>query len=236
VQVALLRVGIDSGCGGMQGPLFQDKSFEYLPIPDDFDIDDRTYGNTPGRKRGRLVEYFPESRREKMGNKSIHLDPEFSTFTYGDPTPPKAGLRNLQSGDLLVFYCGLEGWDFFSPPALYIMGYFEILRAGKALSYSTKETETHFGANFHVKHREIYEEQKNNLVLVEGSGNSRLLEKAVCISEMGNDRSGRPLKVLSKEMQKIFGDFDGKISIQRSPTRWVKPEYVDRAAEYVKSL
>jgi hypothetical protein len=37
-------------------------------------------------------------------------------------------------------------------------------------------------------------------------------------------------------MQKIFGDFDGKISIQRSPTRWVKPEYVEKAAEFVKSL
>ena len=226
MQVVLLRIGIDSGCGGIQGPLFQDGSFEYVPIPDDFAHDNRTYGNKDGQKGIKLIEYFPEKRRDKMRSKSIHFDPEFSTFTYGDPTPPKAGLRNLQPGDLLVFYCGLEGWDFESSAALYIIGYFEILKAGKAFGFSASEIETHFSKNFHVMHREIYEKQKNELVLVKGSENSRLLEKAVCISEMGHDRSGRELKVLSKEMQKIFGDFDGKISIQRSPPRWVYPDYV----------
>ena len=48
----------------------------------------------------------------------IHNDPEFETFTDGDPTVPKRGLRNLAKGDLLVFYAGLEGWDFHCDPAL----------------------------------------------------------------------------------------------------------------------
>ena len=56
-----------------------------------------------------LVDYFPSSRQEKMRSQSLHLDPEFTTFTYGDPTPPKSGLRRLGPGDLLVFYCGLKG-------------------------------------------------------------------------------------------------------------------------------
>jgi hypothetical protein len=137
---------------------------------------------------------------------------------------------------MLIFYCGLEGWDFKSWPALYLMGYFEILAAGKTTDFSSKELETLFGENYHVKHHDIFERQKKELILIKGSSKSRLLNKAVCISEIGHDRLGRPLKVISTKMQKIFGDFDGKISFQRSPTRWVKSSYVKRAAEFVRSL
>jgi hypothetical protein len=236
MQIAILRIGIDAGAGGIQGPLFRDGTFEYIPIPDGFGKDDRTYGNTKGRYGKKLVEYFPESRKTKITNQSIHFDPEFATFTYGDPTPPKAGLRNLQQGDMLFFYCGLEGWDFKSRPALYLMGYFEVLTAGRATDFSANELKTLFSKNFHVKHRDIFNRQKRNLILVKGSSQSRLLNKAVGISDVGRDRSGRPLKVLSARMQKIFGDFGGKISFQRSPTRWVEPLYVKRAVEFMRSL
>jgi hypothetical protein len=236
MKVAMVRIGIDTGSGGIHGPLFQDGTFEYIPIPDGFGKDERTYGNTTGRHGKKLVEYFPETRQAKFVNQAIHFDPEFNTYTYGDPTSPKAGLRHLQQGDMLIFYFGLGGWDFTSWPALYLMGYFEILAAGKASEFSSTELETLFSENYHVRHRDIYEHQKRDLVLVKGSSESRLLKKAVCISEIGRDRLGRPLKVLSVEMQKTFGDFDGKISFQRSPTRWVYPEYVTRAVEYMRSL
>jgi hypothetical protein len=236
MKVAMVRIGIDTGSGGIHGPLFRDDTFEYIPIPDGFGKDERTYGNTTGRYGKKLVEYFPETRKAKVANQAIHFDPEFTTFTYGDPTPPKAGLRHLQQGDMLIFYCGLEGWDFKSWPALYLMGYFEILVAGRTSDFSANELETLFYENYHVKHRDIYECQKGELILVKGSSQSHLLKKAVCISEIGRDRSGRPLKVLSAEMQKIFGDFDGKISFQRSPTRWVKSAHVTRAAEFIRSI
>jgi hypothetical protein len=236
MKVAMVRVGIDSGSGGMQGPLFKDGSFEYIPIPDGFCIDSRTYGNTKGRHGRCLIDYFPASHRNKMAQQPIHYDPEFETFTYGDPTAPKAGLRHLESGDVLVFYCGLAGWDFKSEPALYLIGYFEILTARRAADFSPDELQDLLGFNFHVRHSIIYERQKDDLVLVKGSSNSRLLSKAVLISTTGKDRSGRPLKVLSREIQQVFGDFDGRISIQRSPTRWIKPDFVQKAAEYVRSL
>lgn len=237
MKVAMLRIGIDAGSGGMQGPLYRDGTFEYIPIPDGFGKDERTYGNTTGKHGKKLVEYFPEVRRAKMKDQAIHLDPEFDTFTYGDPTPPKAGLRNLQQGDMLIFYCGLEGWgDFKSPPALYLMGYFEIMAARRASAFPESEMQNLFSKNYHVKHRDIYERQKRDLVLVKGSFQSRLLNKAVCLSVIGQDRIGRPLKVLSPEMQKVFGGFDGKISFQRSPTRWVDTAFVIRAAEFMRAL
>jgi len=73
-------------------------------------------------------------------------------------------------------------------------------------------------------------------VSVKGGSGSRLLTKAVKISVMGRDRAGKPLKVLSPEMQQIFGDFDGKLSFQRSPTRWVANEHVPGAACFVREL
>lgn len=238
MKVAMLRVGVDTGTtsGGIHGPLFQDGSFEYIPILDGFGVDARTYGNTIGRKGRKLVEYFPKPRQAKMSSKSIHFDPEFTTFTYGDPTSPKAGLRHLEIGDMLIFYCGLEGWNFESKPALYLIGYFEVLTAGRVSEFSSDELQNLFEENFHVRHQSIYEKQKANLVVVKGSEKSRLLKKAVLMSAIGQDRTGKPLKVLSPEMQKIFGDFKGRISFQRSPTRWVDSAYVEKAVQFMRSL
>lgn len=237
MKVAMVRIGIDTGSGGIHGPLFRDGTFEYLPIPDGLRKDERTYGNRSGRHGRKLIEYFPKPRQTKMADHAIHVDPEFETFTYGDPTSPKAGLRHLEQGDMLIFYCGLAGWgDFQSPPALYLMGYFEVLAAGRATDFSSTDLYRLFAENYHVRHRDVYEDQKQKLVLVKGSLESRLLAKAKCISTMGQDRLGRPLKVLSPEMQQILGDFDGKISFQRSPTRWVAPTYTSQAAEFMRTL
>ncbi len=236
MKVAMVRVGIDTGSGGIHGPLFQDGSFEYVPIPDDFHIDERTYGNTLGRRGEPFVTYFPRSRQQHIMDQSLHYDPEFQTFTYGDPTSPKAGLRRLERGDMLIFYCGLQGWGIESAPALYLMGYFEIEAAGRASDFESADLIGMFANNFHVRHPNVYTAQRDRLVLVKGSSNSRLLKTAVRISEMGSDRSGKPLKVLSSQMQKVFGQFGGKLSFQRSPTRWVDTAYLKQAVDFVRSL
>jgi hypothetical protein len=241
-QVVLLRVGVDSACGGIQGPLFEDGTFEFICIPDGRTVSAHMYGNTMGRFGQPLVHYFPESRRKSMAARSIHLDPEFETFTYGDPTSPERSLRYLAQGDFLVFYCGLQEWDSENEryrrgtTALYLAGYFEVALAGMASDFDKRALEAEFGNNFHVHHRSIFKVQKDDLVLVKGKSNSRLLRKAHRISGMGLDRAGKPLKVLSREMQKVFGTFGGCNSIQRSPPRWVLPEFVDKAIGFLKDL
>ena len=171
-----------------------------------------------------------------MKDQPIHFDPEFETFTYGDPTSPKARLRELEPGDFLIFYCGLQGFDYESEPHLYIMGFFEVKKAGEAEEFENNELFELFGKNFHVKHQQIFEEQKERLVLVKGSNNSRLLNKAVKISAYGQDKSGKPLKIISNEMQKVFGDFGGKVSIQRSPPRWIDDAFVNRTINFIQTL
>jgi hypothetical protein len=236
VKVALLRVGIDSGCGGMQGPLFRDGTFEFIPIPDDRLLDDRTYANMRGRTGRSLVEFFPSRRQQRMANQPMHVDPEFETFTYGDPTPPKKGLRHLTKGDLLIFYAGLEGFDFESPPALYIIGYFEVELAGLATEFSDAAIRRNFARNFHVRHRALFEKQKQELVLVKGGKGSRLLKKAHLLSETITLPGKAPLKKMTARLRAIFGDFGGRHSFQRSPTRWIEPAFVSSAVRYVRTL
>jgi len=69
------------------------------------------YGNTKGRHRRFLYEYWPGKKQDGYRKRAIHFDPEFKTFTYGDPTGPKRSLRELQHGDILVFYAGLQPWS-----------------------------------------------------------------------------------------------------------------------------
>jgi len=212
-------------------------NFEYIPIPDGTGTDSRTYGTEFGEHGRKFVDYFPLSRHETMMLQSIHYDPEFGTFTYGDPTSLKARLRYLERGDLLIFYCGLQGWgDCPAKPMLYIMGYFEVAMAGRASRIGELEVRRQFSENFHVRHPRIYSKDEDRLVLVKGGRGSRLLNRAVLMSQAGKDRRGRSLKVLSREMRKIFGDFEGRVSIQRSSPRWVRPEFVGTAAEFVRSL
>ena len=241
-QVVLLRVGIDSGCGGIQGPLFADGTFALICIPDRKRVSIHTYGNIVGRNGEPVVKYFPEARRKVMAVQTVHVDPEWETFTYGDPTPPKRSLRHLQPGDFLVFYCGLQEWDAecewngHHRPGLYLAGYFEVALAGLAGDFKRKVLRSEFGKNFHVRYPWVFEQQKDDLVLVKGGPGSRLFSKARQISVEGKDRAGKPLKVLSPTMQKIFGAFEGRISIQRSPPRWVEPRFVDRAIGFLKEL
>lgn len=240
MQVVLLRVGVDTGSGGIHGPLFKDGSFEYVPISDEFNgrgVSNQTYGNTKGEHSKRpLLYYFPERLQQKRQDTPIHYDPEFETFTYGDPTAPKRGLRKLEKGDLLVFYAGLEGWDFRCDSALYTIAYLEVEKAGLAAEFGKRELQRDFGRNFHVRHKPVFANQKDRLVLVKGSKRSRLLKKAKRISVLGSDKNGRPIHVLSPQMRKVFGDFDGHISIQRSPPRWVDERFVAKASAFVTSL
>lgn len=241
-KAVLLRVGIDSGSGGIQGPLFKDGSFEFICIPDKKGVSIYKYGTCPRRDGTPHSDYFPASQRAKMALKHVHLDPEFTTFTYGDPTIPKRSLQTLEQGDYLIFYCGLQQWDKKTgwkndpPPALYIVGYFIVKDAGLATKFSPATLKSDYGQNFHVRHQSVFKEDRERLVLVKGGTGSRLLEKAHQISAVGPDRAGQPLKILSPKMQKVFGSFDGKLSIQRSPPRWVAPAFIEKAIKFVTKL
>ncbi|AKB67660.1 Nmad3 family putative nucleotide modification protein [Methanosarcina mazei] len=228
MKAMLLRVGIDTGSGGTLGPIFKDGSFEYIPIPEGYlSEEDKTYGNTIGRKGLPLSTYVFKSLKDV----GMHFDPEFKTYTYGDPTSKRSSLLRLQKNDLLVFYAGLKPYNQKKEEAaLYIIGYFTVKEVIDFNLLSTEEREKYCKRcknNAHIKRMEILgEEHLDDLVIIMGQKNgSKLLDKAIKISEKGSDSIGRNLHVVSKKMRPIFG-FEG--SIQRSRPREVKEEYVDK--------
>jgi hypothetical protein len=234
-QVVLLRVAIDTGSGGMLGPIFADDSFEFIPIDASRDSLGRTYGNTKGRYKRNFIEYFPKLLRAKMENALLHFDPEFKTFTYGDPTTPKQSLKKLERGDLLVFYAGLKGWDGCkTPPGLYIIGYFVVKTAGRYNDLKRAGLLQQFAKNWHI----LNKDESNRLILISGGQGSRLLDKSVRISalEKALDKGGHPVSVLDSALQRHFGNFTELNAIQRSTPRWVKPEFSKKAAAFVLSL
>lgn len=242
MNIAMIRVGVDAGCGGIQGPLFRGGSFEFIPIPENRDMTSKhTFGSLIGRQKKPLSDYFPSRRRDSIAVRGVHCDPDWATFTYGDYTgSPKSSLQELKKGDFLIFTCGLQGWNFHCEPAIYLIGYFRVATAGRYSDFTRSEIKSLFGNNDHVwriNHKqEAIAENCSELLLVKGTSGSRLLKKAVRLSITSKDKSGKPLKVLSPRMQKIMGDFGGHISIQRSPARWIDPQYVERTATFLRSL
>lgn len=183
-KVVLLRVGIDSGCGGIQGPLFEDGTFEFICIPDGKRVSVHTYGKMVGKNGESFVSYFPEGQREMMASQTVHVDPEWETFTYGDPTSPKRSLQSLNPGDVLAFYCGLQewdsesGWNTKSRPALYLAGYFEVKLAGMARDFNEKSLKKEFGRNFHVRMLPFTGSKRTTLC------SSRAVPKAGCSTKL----------------------------------------------------
>jgi hypothetical protein len=243
----------------MAGPLLDDEgSFEFIPIDASRDAEGPTYGNTMGvKKRKPLIEYFPQSRKATMRDRPIHNDPEFESWTYGDPTMPKQGLRELCAGDFLVLYCGLRGWKACNEPeALYIIGYFVVKYAGTYPDLMKKHGEAwierEFSKNYHIIHGDIrgkrYKRKnrktgrtkwvKSRLILIKGGLGSRLLKAAARLSAHHKrmDKGGHRVYVLNPTLYKHFGRFTKLNAIQRSIPRWVKEEHVPDAVKFLKGL
>jgi hypothetical protein len=217
----LLRVGIDKGTDGALAPIFEDGSFEYIPISEDPErktTSTRTYSNTIGRTGKPMSWYLPESIRNRL----LHYDPEFEIFTYGDATPKREYLLRLHHNDLLVFYAGLSPFmNDRQQGGLYIIGYFsikEIVDFDKLRPIETKDSSERYGRNAH-----LMANRTDKLVIAVGQPNaSGLLDRAILISESRPDKRGRPNLVVSRRMESMFG-ISG--SIQRSiPPRFVTGE------------
>lgn len=218
MKALLLRIGIDKGTDGTLGPIFHDGSFEYIPISegDPDSHEDRTYKNTIGRTGKPLSAYLPE----RIGNRTMHFDPEFETFTYGDPTPKRKYLLKLSKGDLLVFYAGLAPFDNKKHrTALYIIGYFTVNRVidfNHISKEEIKECYQYYSNNAHLKRSW---DTRNLVIIIGNKKKSRLLDRAILLSETRYDKNGRPYQAVSSKMERLLG-ISG--SIQRSiPPRFI---------------
>ncbi|EKF84808.1 hypothetical protein [Methanobacterium formicicum] len=233
MKAMLLRVGIDKSSDGVLAPIFPDGSFEYIPLSekDETSTENRTYTDLTGEKGKPLSDYLPT----RVADRKVHLDPEFKTFTYGDVGRKADYLLKLNPGDILAFYAGFTPYMKSEyPEALYIIGYFtvgEIIDFHK-ITGSYRTNDSHKSSTIEIKR--IQEQYPNNshpkrvsdihdMVLVVGDPEqSKILEKAILISQKKLNKIGRYYHAVSPQMKELLG-ISG--SIQRSiPPRFIYEE------------
>jgi hypothetical protein len=219
----LLRVGVDTGTGGALGPIFDDGSFEFIPIPERYPSKGvKTYKNTMGRRGDPLSTYVPKA----LENTAMHVDPEFDTYTYGDSTPIKRwSLLKLRPDDLLVFYVGLQPFNTDRyQTALYSSGFFTVQKVVDFNHLPRADIERCcklYANNAHVKRGPPFDD----LVIVAGNTHSsKLLDKAILLSQKRPDRRKRLMHAVSDEMEQLLG-ITG--FIQRSAPRRIEEKYIN---------
>lgn len=229
MKAMLLRVGIDKGTDGVLAPIFDDGTFEYIPLSEKntSSTEEKTFNNTAGIHGKHLSHYLPERIHEKK----LHNDPEFETYTYGDQTVKGKYLLKLEKNDLLVFYAGLTPYKNTQfKEGLYIIGYFHVDQVVNfnALDEHQKQVMAcELANNSHIKFNGL-----ENLVIVKGNNSSRLLNHGVLLSERKKNKINRHYHAVSKDMELKLGI---KGSIQRSiPPRFVTDPYLDNLRKILK--
>lgn len=127
-RIFIINVGANT-VHRQQSPLFENGTFEFVPIPGDYE-EGLTYADVlqfydPNKL---LLDRF--AKPAVSPSSRVHNDPEFATFTYGDNTRKKGALRQLKRGDFLFFLARLvpyEDQQFDTGRAMFaLIGYLEI--------------------------------------------------------------------------------------------------------------
>lgn len=218
-QMLFLRVGIDRGCGGQLSPRFEDGSFEYVPIPESQAVAQSrgvTYSEIPARSGGTLLQWVRQ-------NGLVHYDPEFESFTYGEPNNPKRSqLLRLQQGDFLVFYAGFQGPGI-AAGTCFIIGYFCVKKVHDVLYTAGEAWPPAHLANLHQNAHFRRSNPETTLVVVEGDLlRSRFLEK---------------LKQFSDADQRVLPSVEDTVgfcgSVMRAIGRWVPSTHIAKAEDWL---
>lgn len=227
MQALLLRVGLDNGSGGGLAPIYEDGTFEYIPIPENYETTQQQTFNDVTTRDGRSYAEYVSTDNEST---PLHLDPEFVTYTYGDPTRKRSQLAELAEDDLLIFYAGLEPEASEGHQRLYVIGYFTVDTVHELDDKTPTERAGLFDRladNAHVRRTELTSESKHPNqdaypVIVEGKPNqSRLLEKARPLTDAYVSGTNQQYYMLDSVAQ-ITGYSTSK-DLTRASGRWLEP-------------
>ena len=233
----LMHVGADNsnmGTVGISNPMFEDDSFEFIPIIEGCDgtsksgcttMETRTYFTIPTRnsKFGkRLSDFVPSDVKDKV----VHYDPDFDNFTYSDPLDEIRGrmLSKLNRGDYLFFvsslapfnanaYLGgnrklIKSWQK-GKMAKYLVGYFEIQSVYNVTNNSHR-----------IKVNNVPNVEKNTLIRIKENAHSKRNRDQFTIAV---GRKDRKTGLLQKAVQltQVGGPF--------KPTNLAREIYGDKS-------
>ena len=162
-----------------QSPLYDDGTFEFVPIPSDCD-DGLTYANLRQFNSPNTPLFNQFANPAVSPSENVHDDPEFATFTYGDNLR-KGGLRQLQEGDFLFFLARLVPYadQYDNKNGIFaLIGYIEI---AECLDNSDDPmlTSPAFNRNAHVRRWVNIPASFADYAVFKGSTNSRRFHTAV---------------------------------------------------------
>ena len=146
MTVVLAGVGADQSNVGRNLPLYDDGTFEYIPIPEKTPetSESESFGSWERRTGGVAVDLLSKIRPapgrdaswitdpDRIADWPLHRDPNFEALTYGEHRGSVDRrqryvpfLEALEPGDVVGFYAGLAppaGGD----PHRYLIGYFTV--------------------------------------------------------------------------------------------------------------
>jgi len=188
-RIFLANVGANSS-HRFTSPIFEDGTFEFLPIPEGLHLsgekvtryrDLKAY-NQPNSD---LLQYIPK----RLWDWPAHNDPEFVTFTYGDncsTSPRAASLKHIRPGDFLFFLARLQRWTCGRPTSkfgFYLVGFLEIDEILKDVTSSPmNEIVDRFAGNAHVRRGLTNPDLWDRFWVFRGTNKSRRFKRAVPIT------------------------------------------------------
>ena len=191
MRIYLANVGANAG-HRLASPLFDDGTFEFLPIPED----DRNLDTSSGAVRFRDLRSYYDSNRDLLSHvpqdlwgMACHNDPEFETFTYGDSgtNPRSSNLTRMEAGDVLLFLARLER-KVDGKRGFYLIGGISVdLVLPRVLRPLSNPANDRFARNAHVI-RARYTGEWDGFWLFGGSSQSRRFERAVPITREISER------------------------------------------------
>nr|MDO8099648.1 hypothetical protein [Candidatus Njordarchaeota archaeon] len=113
MNILLLHVAADITNLRVVGPVFADRSFEFIPIPVPFGLETWTYADFKSRNKKygeTLADFLPSN----IASLHPHPDPDFDNYTFSEPAyagPRATALRKLKQGDILFFISSLADYD-----------------------------------------------------------------------------------------------------------------------------
>ena len=220
-------MGIDKGCGGCLSPLFEDGTFEFIPIPEDEETSEtKIYANMKGRTGCQIRDFVPK----RIWRFHPHIDPEFATFTYGDPTKIKrCQISQLNPDDLLIFYAGLQPEKGKTKPRLFVVGYFNVKKVFDFKKIPLRQRNSTLKSlrnNAHAKRYFRTKKYDKNLVIVKGNAKrSKLLSKPLLL---GNHKN-----CMLRQLKPIFGY--KKRSLQRAVGHRIDKEHIAQVRKWLRT-
>jgi hypothetical protein len=191
MSLVLVGVGADSDNASTCPPIFEDGTFEYIPIPEQYESTMTATFASAGFSEHLEYVVYDGDRTDKFDEVKLHHDPNFDSLTFGDPGKSREGLLSLNPGDILGFYSGLTPPNQAKPKHRYLIGYFTVEKVIDFNSLDEAALELAMEQNSENAHIKRYMAGNDvghlsDLVIVRGREPGTLLEKAIKLS------GGRP--------------------------------------------